>query len=226
MRTLQFVVAATVFTAACRPDAGVPDYSMDQNIRYDAGSIPTLDAGGLDPRQPRLFVGIGYEGRSTEQILIDNEDVRLDIFDTNNDGTGTLTFSLVPALSRVEGTFSDAIVHAGTGFWGGGIFVEEPRDILLYRAFYISLNSTDPAFATVNIAVQSLDPDTEEITEAIVRANDYGYRNDGAWHSVVVPMSDFIAQGFDAAQVVAPWILAGGAGAPGERLLVDNIYYQ
>ncbi len=58
-----------------------------------------------------------------------------------------------------------------------------------------------------------------------VRAPSYGWAADGAWHSLTIPVADFVAAGLDATQVAVPFVLSGGAGMGGEKLLVDDVYF-
>jgi hypothetical protein len=58
-----------------------------------------------------------------------------------------------------------------------------------------------------------------------VHAPGYGYAADGEWHSLTIPVADFVTAGLDATEVAAPFVLTGGAGSGGEKLLVDDVYF-
>ena len=93
------------------------------------------------------------------------------------------------------------------------------------------MKSAATAFETVNLVVQwgpPRPPDGvgDQVREFTYRANDYGYTNDGEWHSLTIPFADLELQGFDPTSVRSPLIFSGGGGTNGEQLLVDNVYMQ
>ena len=60
-----------------------------------------------------------------------------------------------------------------------------------------------------------------------VKASDYGYANDGEWHSLTIPLSDFETLGWDIRSVRSPMFFSGATpGQVGETLLVDDVYMQ
>lgn len=214
----------------CRADPGQADYSDQVGLRERAAGPEFLP--GPDPfdGSPRLNPGIFYEGGSTESTPIDGVTTAYFIFDTAGDGTGSFTYSQETSSDRVEGTFSDRIIHSGLTFLGGGIFYFVARDFSRYESLNVSLKSEDGAFADVTITVQygpdrpAMGPDP--VTNVGVSANAYGYTNDGEWHTLRIPFSDLIAQGFDASQVRSPFFIQAGGGGSGESLLIDNLYIE
>ena len=57
----------------------------------------------------------------------------------------------------------------------------------------MSLKSHDAAFATLDVGMNNANP-------VFVHAPDYGYANDDAWHSLSIPVADFVAAGLDVTQ--------------------------
>ena len=123
-------------------------------------------------------------------------------------------------LERIEGTFSDKIIHGGYGWWGTGVHIEgaDPEDLSAWGTLHISLRSGDDAFDSVKIRMESKGGNGE------VDAADYGFVNDGEWHSIGIPLSDLEATGLDLGTITSPIGLGGMAGEAGETLWVDNLY--
>ncbi|MEL7367447.1 MAG: hypothetical protein AAFN74_00945 [Myxococcota bacterium] len=224
---------ALLAAVACRADPGEADYSSHEGLREQSappeflpGPVPFVES------VPRLSIGIFYENGFTERVPVNNGvDTFYFIFDTAGNGTGISTYDQESTSDRVEGQSADRFVHAGTGFWGGGVFWYVARDISTYTTLNVSLKSSDEAFGDVTIAMES-GPDRppggegDQAIQARVRASAYGYSNDGEWHTLTIPFSDLAGQGFDPRSVRAPIVLLGGAGTSGERLLVDDVYIQ
>ena len=61
-----------------------------------------------------------------------------------------------------------------------------------------------------------------------VRANDYGWVNDGQWHSLSVPLQDFVNLGLDLSRMRSPFTIGNdpseGTAKVGETLLIDDLY--
>jgi len=205
------VVFAAIGAAGCRPDPGVPTYrNADDFLNPDGPDGGPVE--GPDPYEAgeaRLALGIFYEGDFSEQVIIDDETTHFYIYDG--------TFSLNTDNSFVqEGRESDRITHAGTGYWGGGITWDESRDLSLWTTLYGSFRSEDPAFADFEIRIAA-------DNEGTVQASAYGYANDGEWHHLAIPLTDY--SDIDLTQVTGPLVLIGSAGDNGERLYIDNVYY-
>lgn len=218
--------------AGCRGDPGEADYSSHAGLRERAAGPEFLP--GPDPYVPgteRWNLGAFYESQASVTVPIDGAGTNYFIFDTAGDGSGILTYVQESATDRVEGTMSDRIIHAGEGFAGGGIFWNAARDISGVEALHVSLKSSDGAFATIQINVDSgadlVDPaNPPPLTTAVVTANAYGYSNDGEWHTIAIPLADLEAQGFDPTSCRSPFYFDVGGGGSGETLLVDNLYLE
>ena len=59
----------------------------------------------------------------------------------------------------------------------------------------------------------------------IVLASAYGYVADGAWHTLAIPLVDFVADGLNLSAVSSPLNLTGPGGNAGDVLLLDNVYF-
>ena len=81
--------------------------------------------------------------------------------------------------------------------------------------------STDPtsSYATATLQVGM------NATTVWVSPGKYGYANDGEWHSLVIPVADYVAGGVDISMVDAPFVINGGAGTTGDSLLIDDLYF-
>ena len=214
LRALLLLVV--LVTAACRPDPGVPDYSSLANLFGDGGA-PDAKPGPFPyvTGTRRAAFGPFYEGGASDRIPADH----YYIF-SNSYGTQ-------PSDNRVEGLQSDQLDFNGTGFWGGGLFWDKPTSLVGSTTLHVSLLSSDPGLAI--IAVRTLyfgpAPGNAEITVQ-VKANDYGWANDGKWHSLSIPLADF--RGLDLTRVRSPFTIgndvSGGTARTGETLLIDDVY--
>lgn len=229
MTTLRITSTAlcvlTLLALGCRLEPGPTDYAAQQPgaepvVEDDVDFLP-----GPDPfveGERRLFFGPFYEGGFSDAIAIDDVTNFFFVFGAG----GNNTLEILSVNDRVEGFGSDAFVHTGQGFWGislsfftanpddGG--VPRPEDLSTWDTLHISLKSSDPTYAEVNIGMAS------SSGEQTVGATAYGYANDGEWHSIEIPLSDLSA--VDLSSVITPLIISGAGGSAGETLLVDAFY--
>ncbi len=225
------LLAAFGGALGCRPEPPDVDYSSHEDLRRRAaGPEFLLGPNPFDPSRPRLGLGLFYEGLASSTVPVDGASNFYFIFDTAGDGSGIFTYSQELASDRVEGTFSDRIVHAGQGFLGGGIVWYSARDVSRYEALHVSLKSSDGAFSTLAINLQSgRDRPVEgpdPVTQVRVLASTYGFRTDGEWHSLRIPLADLEGLGFEPSRCRSPFILEAGGGRSGETLLVDDLYLE
>ncbi len=230
LRMFAAVAAMGLVAGGCRVDPGETDYESQQISDFvedetDAGGtmefLPGPDPFG--PGDSRLTFGPFYEGSQSAEIPIDDVRNFFFVFDAN----GQSSIQITTSDDRIEGFESNVFEHAGGGFWGmslawftanpddGGM--PRPEDMSAWTTAHISFKSSDPAFADLEIGVAS------EAGEGRVSASDYGYTNDGEWHTLDIPLDDF---GTDLTSVTTPLILVGEGGAAGDELLVDNFYYS
>lgn len=216
MRALALVMIA-VAVSSCRPDPGVPDYSGLTGIFGGDGGAPEVKPGPYPyvTGSRRLAFGIFYEGAASDRLPLDH----YFIF-SNSYGTQ-------PSEERVEGLQSDQLDFKGTGFWGGGVFWDNPTSMTGWNTLHVSLLSSDPGLATIAVRVLYFGPapaNTEVTLQ--VKANDYGWVNDGQWHSLSIPLSAF--GGLDLGRMRSPFTIGndatGGTAKTGETLLIDDLY--
>jgi hypothetical protein len=216
MRRALLVAVSLVSLAGCRPNPGVPDYS---------GFRASIGDGGAAEVRPgpfpyvmgarRLAFGVFYEGGSSRVIPPDN------YFIFSN------SYSTEPSEARVEGLFSDQLEFNGTAFWGGGLFWDQPTSLTGWTTLHVSLLSSDPGLTTIAVRMLYFGPApaNPEVTVQ-VRANDYGWKNDGQWHSLSIPLANF--PGLNLARVRSPFTIGndatGGTAQLGESLLIDDVY--
>lgn len=180
----------------CRPDPGPPVYFADAM-----------------PRPARLTVGAFFTGDASDAIPLDSSTRRLDIF------SGTIAAIVIDNRDRVDGQPSSRLDHAGMPWWGMGIDWDLPIDLSRWKTMHVAFKSADAAFATFQVGM-----DSGKL--AAVDPGAYGYRNDGQWHVLAIPLSDLAKKGFDAAATRAPFVLTGGSGKAGEALRVAGLYFD
>ena len=210
MRAL-LVVAASAMAVGCRPDPGASRYDQQEPFPHADGGDDSLP--GPVPYQPgqrRLSIGAFYESGASDVVPVDNMASNLYVYSD--------TVTLLPDPDHIEGKTSTRATHAGLTWWGFGVHWMTPRDLGAWTRLHVSLKSQDAAFATLDVGMNNANP-------VFVHATSYGYANDAQWHSLTIPLADFVAAGLDATQVAAPFVLSGGAGSGGEKLLIDDVYF-
>jgi hypothetical protein len=210
------VYALLMLLAACRPDPGEPDYT-------NQGPFSRPDGGDPDPAsdvlpgpfpfeagQRRLGVGF-YEGGRSDDIVIDNTTTHVYLYEN--------TVTLEPSTTRVEGRAADLVVHGGKAWLGFGVHWNTARNLDGWKTLHVSLSSADPGFAQVKVAMSDTSLNVQ------LDAAKYGYVNDGEWHHLAIPLSDFTAAGMKLNAVNSPFALFAGQGPAADKLLLDNLYF-
>ena len=203
---------------ACRPDIGPPDYGQfvagddDDSAGIDPNNLPGPDP--YEDGEERLSIGIFYEGGFSSEIAIDDLTNHYYIYDGTFD-------TYEDFEEREEGFKSDVIAPTGLGFWGGGVTWDQPIDLSDWTQLHISLRSDGPDFAAFNLGFGG--GGGSEVTAAVA---DYGFVNDGEWHQIVIPLSDFTAGGAALDAVGLPVQLIAAVPISGQELRVDNLYFS
>lgn len=213
-------LALALLVAGCREDPGPVNAALLEGWENPPELFPE-PVEGPDPYvagEDRLGLGLFYEGELSDFSPIDGVTSNYYIFEAYPGGPLTYT-SIEDTRSVVEGLSSTRIAHAGLTFWGGGIFWSSPRDVSRWELMHVSLRSSAAAFADVALGVQSGGVDH------FLSAADYGYVNDGEWHHLIVPLSDFAEAGAALSSLTSPFIMSGGAGASGDALNIDALYW-
>ena len=198
-------------------------HSSDVPIRL-ATTTRRSDDGGTDPAsetlpgpfpyqtgQRRLGVGF-YEGGRSEDIPVDNVTTHVYLYEN--------TTTMEPSTTRVEGRASDLVVHAGKAWLGLGVHWDAPRNLDAWKTLHVSLRSSDPGFAQVKVGMNDADKKSVQLD-----VEKYGYVNDGAWHHLAIPLTEFTAGGLRLSAVNAPFVLIAGSGTAADKLLLDNLYF-
>ncbi len=206
----------------CRPEPGDPDYASQEAFDFEREEPVVTFLPGPDPFEDgsqRLSMDIFYEGGASLRIPVDG--VTRHFFIYADEFSGQLTFGVAPSNERIEGLASDEFTHAGGPWWGGGVHWEDvPQDLSRWGRLVISLRSDNAAFADVELAMEGGGG------VGSVQAADYGYTNDGRWHTLIIPLVDFANQGVDLTSVSIPLRFGGDGGQAGDTLLMDNVYFS
>ena len=194
--------------SGCRTSSGPNDYAS-QEIFMDA-SMPLEDA--LEEGEERLSLGVFYEGEFTENYPVDDVNAHFYIYEE--------TFSMVEInQDRIEGEVCDQIRHEGKGWWGGGVHWNTSKDLSRWSTLHISLKSSASDYQKLELAMNNSDSE-----RALLKVSDYGFSTDGQWHSLEIPLSDFVQAGLNLEQVLAPLVFVGLSGNEGDLLWIDGVY--
>jgi hypothetical protein len=217
----RMALALMLCAAGCRPDPGVPDYTQMQAL-LDGGSGPQGVLPGPNPYVPgnrRLAFGLFYEGGASETLLVDDASRHYYVF-----GDTGPTYGQRASNDRVEGLRSDELSFVGNPWWGGGIIWDNPTDLSKWTTLHVSMASPDPGLAEIDLRL--VHGDGTATQEAVLSAGLYGWKNDGAWHNLSIPLADFVAKGGNLAKVRGPFVIGGLGPKNGEKLLVDDMYME
>jgi hypothetical protein len=210
-----------LLATGCRPEPGPSDYVSQEDFHFDAGSaVPSGFVEGPDPGEagtPRFKLGLFYEGGSTEEVVVDDVAAHFYVYEQ--------TFSVGPVdEGQREGLQADALMHAGGPWWGGGIHWDTARDLSGWAQLRVSLRSTSEVFDDVKLGMASGAEGSPSRAEARVSVADYGFKADGEWHDLRIPLADLVAQGIDLTEVTIAFSVGGGSGTAADTLLIDALY--
>lgn len=206
--------AVALMTLACRPPLGEPNYPDP------AGDTDVIDDGGLPGDNPyqdgeeRLTFGFGYEGGSSEQILVDNEQVNLYIYDNS--------LTITEDEDHVEGFVSQrfTVQNEALGYWGGGIHFDgrAPVDMSQWTTLNVALKSPSAEMEAMEFRMASAG------AEGSWRVADYGFEADDNWHYLDLPL-DELSPSIDLTAVTIGTIFISTTSVDGTYVLVDDFYF-
>jgi len=198
----------TLLLCACRAPSGPDDYGSQERLPEPVE--PIVDE--LLEGEARLSLGLFYEGPRSDEVVIDDLNAFFYIYEE--------TFSLSGYDgARIEGLSSDRVTLSGGPWWGGGVHWEQARDLTGFERLRLSLRSSSETFNDLEVGMNNSDSE-----QARVKVSDYGFRADGAWHTLSIPLTALAERGVDLSAVLAPFVLIGGQSEGGERLIIDGVY--
>jgi hypothetical protein len=207
--------------SACRPDPGPADYTgqdLPDGQNPDGGGPVSEMLPGPFPfeaGQRRLMVGVFYETGRSEEVLLDNSTTNFYLYDN--------TVYVESDPDRVEGKTSDRILWNSKAWLGFGVHWSTPRNLDAWKTLHISMKGTDAGFAKAKIGMSHGTGGNEKGFP--VDASKYGWKNDGEWHHLSIPVSDFTALGLRLNDVSAPFVFTTEGGSSGQSILLDNLYF-
>ena len=212
MRThLVLSALLAIGTLGCRPDLGDPDYPEITPYGDTDGGGGLPGDNPFDGSTPRLSFGQFYEGGSTDQLAVDDENVFYFIYQGYTQNTSS---------ERVEGFVSDQLTLSGSSWWGGGVQFADgtSQDLSAWKTLHIALMSEDAEMDVLRLGVAG--------TGGEVRINpaDYGFVADGEWHVLNVPMSTFAS--VNLAQVNVALLIIAESGTAGTSVFMDDFYLE
>jgi hypothetical protein len=204
-------VALLAVAFGCRPNPGPSRYDEQEPFpQMDGGTGSLPGPMPYVPGDRRLSIGAFYENDASDIVAVDNMNSNLYVYSE--------TVTLLPDPDHIEGKASTRITDAGLTWWGFGVHWMMPRSLATWTKLHLSLRSADAAFTTINIGLNNANP-------IFLSATNYGWSPDDQWHTLTLPLADFVAAGLDLTQVAAPFVLSGETAAAGSHLLLDDVYF-
>ena len=200
-------VALVLVLVACRPDPGAPRYP--ERLPWNRAASDGFLATPLAEGEERLGIGVFYEGETTDIVPINDTTTHFYVYES--------CFGVAASDDRVEGFASDELVLRGNPWWGGGVHWDTPRDLRGYDTLHVALKTE---------SLGSWDLGLKGVTEASVDVADYGLVTDDAWHTLEIPLADFVRGGADLSQVSIPLLLVGEGGNEGDTVAIDDLYFR
>ena len=167
------------------------------------GETPT----DLEP----FCLDVFHEGPCETMFLVDDESRHYYIY--------SATYDHSSSSDAFQGASSAKITSNGSSWWGGGIHSDSPVDLSGYTQMNVALKADSTGFAEVEIRMEA-----ETGGAKTVKATDYGFENNGTWHALSIPLTDFT--GLDLTQIKGLFMLGGAAEPSGAELLVDGVSFE
>ena len=200
-------VALVLMLVACRPDPGAPRYP--ERLPWNRAASDGFLATPLAEGEERLGIGVFYEGETTDIVPINDTTTHFYVYESS--------FGVAASDDRVEGFASDELVLRGNPWWGGGVHWDAPRDLRGYDTLHVALKTE--SLGAWELGVKG-------VREASVDVADYGLEADDAWHTLEIPLADFVEGGADLSQVSIPLLLVGEGGEEGDTVAIDDLYFR
>ena len=130
------------------------------------------------------------------------------------------TYNHSNSSDAYEGAESALITATGNSWWGGGIHSTTPVDMSEYTTMHVAMKASGTGFSNVEIRMEA-EGQSGAVT---VNASSYGYTNDGQWHAMQIPLTDFV--GLDLSNVTGLFMMGGALEPSGAELKVDAVYFE
>ena len=157
-------------------------------------------------------LAVFHEPPCETMFMVDDETRHYYIYDS--------TYQHSSSSDAYEGAESALLSASGGSWWGGGLHSSTPVDMSSYTTMQVALKASNPDFNNVEIRMEA----EGQSAAVTVLASSYGYTNDGQWHALQIPLSDFV--GLDLNNVTGLFMLGGGMETSGAELLVDAVFFE
>jgi hypothetical protein len=124
-----------------------------------------------------------------------------------------------------EGVFAQRATVGTTGWLGLGVSYDQPLDVAGWNTLVVSLRATDEALESVLSIVIADQAQVAAETGPVLLARDYGFRSDGAWHELRIPLADFQAKlPVNLRQLGLGFGLSASRAVAGTTVDIDGLY--
>lgn len=131
------------------------------------------------------------------------------------------TVSFNSAFPAYEGV--DVLSFRSSGaaaWWGFGIFSSTPLNFENYANGYLNFALRTLSTQTFNVNINGAN-NTEGKAEFNTQKESYGFKRDGKWHRISIPLADLVAQGLDLSACGNIFTMTGSTIAD---IAIDDIY--
>jgi hypothetical protein len=124
-----------------------------------------------------------------------------------------------------EGDSAQRAITGDKGWLGFGVSYTTPIDATAWKTLRVSLRSTEKEFeAQLTITIGDEAQVKKEDGSNLV-ARDYGFKSDGKWHALAIPLSDFVAvEPLDLSRLSLGFGLSVEKAARGQAVDVDGLH--
>jgi hypothetical protein len=165
--------------------------AIDERGQVGVANAPFLVEAPKNPapaiaKGQRFHLGDFYDG-----LVDDAATLRSEAVTSVWDGGSQISTSRTDVA---EGHIAQRATTGATGWLGFGVAYDEPIDVRGWTTLVVSLRASDAALEPVLSIVIADEGQVALKQGASLLARDYGFRSDGAWHELVIPLADFQAK--------------------------------
>jgi hypothetical protein len=173
--------------------------------------IPAID------KSSRFQLGDFYDGKADDAATLHAQ-------------ASTSVWDLASQLENVrtevaEGELAQRAITGDKGWLGLGVAYDKPIDVHGWTTLVVSLRSSQAPLEPLLSVIIADRAQVAAMKGATLLARDYGFRSDGKWHELKIPLADFQQQAaVDLTQLSLGFGLSAAPAAAGDSVDIDGLY--